>query len=293
MNRIDVRETILGYDLVGDGGQPLAVSRVRELLPRTDAPKPCFHPVYTAAGDLITEYRPGDHTWHTGLYYGWVHVNETANLWGGGWYIPEKDRYEDIPDSHGIQRHDGFDTLETVDGVARVRERLTWLDEKDGAAATEQRSWDFEPCDGGWRWHIETTISPQGGPLTLGASRAARYSGLELRMGPPFASKDAEATHADSEGRQGHDAIMKQRARWVSAAGANGGMVAMLDHPDNVRHPVTWFTRANLLGAGLLMEDDLTVDAGSDLRLRYRLVILDQPADAARIDAEFEALASS
>ena len=82
MKGIDVRETILGYDLTGDDGRPLAVSRLREILPRTDAPKPCFHPVYTAAGDLITEYRPGDHTWHTGFYYGWVHVNETAHR---GW----------------------------------------------------------------------------------------------------------------------------------------------------------------------------------------------------------------
>ena len=287
---IGIRETILGYDL-HDGDRSLAVSRVREHLPPTDAPKPCFAPIYTASGQLVTEYRPTDHTWHTGLYYGWVHAND-ANLWGGGWYQPDKDRYEDVPGTHGAQRHDGFDCLEASAGGARVRERLSWLDAADVVMAKERRAWDFEPCQGGWSWRVETAIEAVGGPLTLGASRAARYSGLELRLGPPFGSVDAPARHRDAEGRDGHEAIMKQRARWVAADGAGGGMVALLDHPDNPRHPVTWFTRANLLGAGLLMEEDLTVGVGEILRLRYRFLVLDAPAPAERLEREFAALAA-
>lgn len=280
-----IRETILGFDLV-DGEQPLAVYRAREHLPRTDSPKPCFAPIYTASGQLITEYRPSDHTWHTGLYFGWVHANE-ANLWGGPWYLPETDKYEMVADTHGVQRHDGFDELSVRDGVARVRERLTWLDAADEPLATERRAWDFEPCDGGYSWRVETVITPAAGPLVLAPSRKSLYSGFELRMGPPFASGDASARHQCSEGRNGHEAIMEQPARWVSAAGASGGMVAMFDHPDNPRHPVSWFTRANLLGAGLLMQDDLTVAAGESLRLRYRLLVLDEPADVDRLEQAF------
>ena len=77
-----LRETMLGFDLV-DGSTPLAVYRAREHLPRTDSPKPCFAPIYTASGHLVTEYRPADHTWHTGMFYGWVHAND-ANLKGPG-----------------------------------------------------------------------------------------------------------------------------------------------------------------------------------------------------------------
>ena len=32
---------------------------------------------------MVTEYRPADHTWHTGMFYGWVHAND-ANLKGPG-----------------------------------------------------------------------------------------------------------------------------------------------------------------------------------------------------------------
>jgi len=112
---------------------------------------------------------------------------------------------------------------------------------------------------------IETWIEPAAAGLRLGASRAARYSGLELRMGPPF----ADAGHRCSEGRQGHEAIMGQRARWVAADGAAGGSVVMMDHPGNPRHPVTWFARRNLLGAGLLMAGDLELSRGECLHLRY------------------------
>jgi hypothetical protein len=51
----------------------------------------------------------------------------------------------------------------------------------------------------------------------------------------------------------------------------------MMDHPANPRHPVTWFTRANLLGAGLLMEGDLEIEKGDSLELRYALLVLDEP----------------
>ncbi|HJP29878.1 MAG: PmoA family protein [Candidatus Latescibacteria bacterium] len=283
--KLSVRETILGFDLF-DGETPLAVYRACEHLPRADSPKPCFAPIYTASGRLVTEYRPADHTWHTGLYYGWVHANE-ANLWGGPWYLPEKDKYEHVEGTHGVQRHDGFDDMGTTDAGVRVREGLTWLDAADEPMATERRAWDFEPCVGGYRWRIETAIQPVGGPLTLGASRKSHYSGLELRLGPPFASNEAAAGHCCSEGRQGHEQIMHQPARWVSAAGAQGGIVALFDHPTNPRHPVPWFTRANLLGAGLLINDDLTIGADDTLRLRYRLLVLDDPAGADRLQDEF------
>ena len=272
MGILSLHKNGLGFE-IHDGEQLVTLYRACEELPRNDSPKPCFAPIYTPSGELITEYRPADHTWHTGLYFGWVHVNQ-ANLWGGGWYIPERDRYEDVEHTHGIQRHDQFTRLEAdADGIA-VEEKLTWLDADDQPLVAETRSYRFYPLDGraGYRWLIDTRIEPAVDKVTLGASRAARYSGLELRMGPPF----ADAFHCCSEGREGHENIMGQRARWVGASGAAGGMVVMMDHPANPRHPVTWFTRANLLGAGLLMEDDLKLQKGESLELRYAFLVLDE-----------------
>ncbi len=269
MPKLTVQKNLLGFEVHGDKN-PLALYRAKEELPRSESPKPCFAPIYTPSGALITEYRPADHTWHTGLYFGWVHVNE-SNLWGGPWYLPESKKYEQVENSHGVQRHDAFDRIgEEGDGVA-IEEKLSWLAADDSIMATETRSYRIEPIDGGYRWLIDTQITASDNKIVMGASRAARYSGLVLRMGPPF----ADASHYDSEGREGHENIMGQHATWVAARGASSGCVAMMDHPSNPRHPVTWFTRKNLLEVGLLMEDDLEIAQGDTLTLRYAFFVLD------------------
>jgi len=290
MEELTLRPALLGFELTA-GERPVALYRACEELPADEAPKPCFAPIYTPGGLLVTEYRPADHRWHTGLYFGWVHVNH-ANLWGGGWYIPDKGQYEDVPGTHGVQRHEAFEEIEVSDGVARIGERLTWLDGAGVPLATEARHYAVRWTAGAYHWDIHTRIAPAAGRLTLGASRAARYSGLILRMGPPFARGD-QARHRSSEGLEGHEAIMGQRGRWVSVAGADGGMVVMMDHPANPRHPVTWFTRANLLGAALLMDGDLTLDGGDCLELHYGFAVLDEVADAARVETLYQAFAST
>jgi len=60
--------------------------------------------------------------------------------------------------------------------------------------------------------------------------------------------------------------------------------VIMMDHPENPRHPVTWFARKNLLGAGLLMEEDLTIRKPDTLQLKYGFAILDKTMDRDEID---------
>ncbi len=280
MIALSLRENCLGFE-IHDGVHLVTLYRAREELPRRESSKPCFAPIYTPSGVLVTEYRPADHAWHTGLYFGWVHAND-ANLWGGPWYQPEKGKYEYVEHSHGVQRHDGFTEERMEEDGVFIGESLEWLDADDRPMAREKRDYIFRKLEGmeGYCWTIETRIAPVGEKLVLGASRAARYSGLELRMGPPF----AEARHRSSEGLEGHENIMGQQARWVSAAGATGGAVVMMDHPDNPRHPVPWFTRANLLGAGLLMEGDLEVKQGESLELRYGFAVLDQEPGAGEIE---------
>ncbi len=250
-------------------------------LPREESPKPCFHPVFTPSGGLITEYRPEDHTWHTGLYFGWVHVNDT-NFWGGSWYLPDEGKYVPVPDSHGVQRHDEFTAVSNPENGVAITERLTWLDRGDHPVIREVRRFDFleTATAGSCLWLVDSVMTPIAGAITFGASRAARYSGMVLRMGPPF----ADAFHTSSSGRRGHEAIMSKRDRWVGAAGAHGGMVVMMDHPRNLRHPVPWFTRRNLLGTGPLMEEDLYLGATDSLHLRYGFLVLDDVLDQREIE---------
>ena len=292
---LNVRESPLGVDVM-DADRPLALYRVRDQVSRWESPKPSFAPIFFGDGRQLTEHRPWDHLWHTGLFFGWVHAND-SNLWGGAWYTPETGKYERV-ETHGIQRHDQFNELGSTDaGGVRIDHHLSWLDAEDHTFATEQRVWDIEPFDGGTRWCVDTTIQPVGRPLTLGATRAeARYSGLVLRMGPTFGHPESPASESHawcSEGREGHAQIMGQPARWVAAAGASGGMVAMFDHPANPRYPSTWFCRANLLGPALLAPGDLVTDLGESLQLRYAMLLSDESLGTTAIEAEYSKFAAS
>ena len=85
MSELRLETNCLGFEL-HDDDQLVALYRATEELPRDESPKPCFAPIYTPSGKLITGYRPKDHLWHTGLCFGWTHVNEVHNFWGGSWY---------------------------------------------------------------------------------------------------------------------------------------------------------------------------------------------------------------
>ena len=291
MSDLQIRRNLLGFELT-DGERPIAQYRACEELPADESPKPCFAPIYTGQGTPITEYRPADHRWHTGLYFGWVHANQ-ANLWGGGWFLPEKGHYEDVPGTHGAQRHVAFAELGMDGGAARVDEELTWVDAAGEALAAERRHYVLGRCDGGYLWQIRSRVEPAGDALTLGATRAeAAYSGLILRMGPAFTRGDG-ARHLSSEGAVGHEATMHSRARWVGVEGADDGMVVMMDHPANPRHPAPWFTRANLLGTAPLMDGDLTIGRGQALELCYGFAVLDEPVPAERVETLYSTFASS
>jgi hypothetical protein len=61
-----------------------------------------------------------------------------------------------------------------------------------------------------------------------------------------------------------------------------------MDHPANPRHPVTWFARRNLLGAGLLMAGDLEIRRGEVLALRYAFLVLDESPSAGEVEGLYE-----
>ena len=288
MGMLEVKTNCLGFELHDDGAL-VTLYRATEEIDPEESPKPCFAPIYTPSGKLITHYRNMDHPWHTGLYYGWVHVND-SDLWGGPRYVPEEGKYMLLPGTHGRQAHAAFDEIWFEGGEARVVETVLWQSSSDEVMATEVRSLEFQslPDRPGTMWRITSAIAPEGQDLKMASSRASQYSGLELRMGPPF----FEASYRTSEGVRGHENIMKSRARWCCATGACGGAIVIMDHPSNPRHPTNWFVRAKWMGAGLLMEEDMTVPLGEKLTLRYGFLVLDADPEDGFIESQFQAFAT-
>ena len=138
-----------------------------------------------------------------------------------------------------------------------------------------------------WR----TTLMPEGN-VTLGG---AHYYGLGARFA---ASMDRTATFHNAAGKDGEIFRGNEwlaRADWCACTAEVEGQpvtVAMFDHPDNPRHPATWFTMAKpfaYMSATLkLHEEPLRVLADKPLALRYGVALWDGRAEISQIDALYK-----
>ena len=68
--------------------------------------------------------------------------------------------------------------------------------------------------------------------------------------------------------------------------------LAMLDHPDNPRHPTPWYViRGSVMGyinAALLNDEPMTLESGEHMTLRYRVIVHPHRWDAARLQTARE-----
>ena len=144
------------------------------------------------------------------------------------------------------------------------------------------------------------TIHADHGPVTFGDTKEGTMA-LRVPTGLQLAdlagSKGAAGHCTNSEGLRDAD-VWGKAARWVAYEGPVGGRtvgLAMLDHPDNLRHPAHWHARdyglvaANPFGlhdftGAAKGSGDHTIPAGGSLTLRYLLVFHEGGTDAAAIE---------
>jgi hypothetical protein len=123
---------------------------------------------------------------------------------------------------------------------------------------------------------------------------AAIYGGLGLR-GPRAWNGGTGMAVLTSEGRT-RRAASRSRARWVAMAGLVGGAnagVALLDHPDNVRHPQPLYVDPSQPFVSLVPTQigALTLSPDRNLVLRYRIVTFDGFPDRAWLERLWQAYA--
>jgi hypothetical protein len=123
---------------------------------------------------------------------------------------------------------------------------------------------------------------------------AAAYGGLGFR-GPAAWRGGTGMAVITSEGRPRISAS-RTRPRWVAAVGLVGGAnagVAVLDHPDNLRHPQPLFVDAGqpFLSLAPMQIGAIPLAPGQELLVRYRLVTFDGWPDRAWLEREWQAYA--
>ena len=253
--------------------------------------KPYVQELFTPAGINVLLDAPRDHQHHHALMFACA-VNH-VDFWGEA-PTPPGGHFEPLP---GRQRHLGYDDLVVTGPPAerRVRfgESLRWVvPPNDDPVLVEDRTITAErtagPAATVLTWESRLSVPPGTESVTLSGSH---YHGLGLRF---IRSMDAtgEFRNPDNDPGvvfRGEERLV--RSRWCAyTAQADGRTVtvAMFDHPDNPRHPATWFVMAKpfayLSATMRLHEEPLTLQAGRPLTLRYGVALWDSRPETAQIE---------
>lgn len=237
--------------------------------------KPYFHPICLPGQPSLTVSRPPDHAWHYGLWFCWKTING-VNYW-------EEPQPAGVPDGrtswgnvHTDLRPDGSASIAMTlaygapeDPVLRERRRLAICAPRaDGSYYID---WVSQFFAGSQHVVLDCTPIP---PHPLGKPWGG-YAGLSLRFSP--ALKERQVFTAAGPAAFRPDGVHRSRAPGCDYHGVLDGRecgMAILDHPDNPRHPTPWYAiRSDMsyLNAALLTYEPLTIDAQETLTLQYRI----------------------
>lgn len=251
--------------------------------------KPHLHPVRTPSGYVLTQVEPADHPWQRGVWFV-VKFVDGDNFWEEG-----------DPRGWGVQRHAAPPV--TSDDGRTVEGDLAWVrpDRTTVAVTEHRRLTHVELGDGAYAVDWDVTLRAPGGAVldrspyngTWGG-----YSGLAFR-----GRADWGDTRLLVDDGSEHDRVAPHRSRWCDLSSAAGG-VCVLDHPANPSHPVPFYATcragagygegwSNTLYPAFLWDRPLRLDAGDDLRFRYRLAVHDGLWDAATAERAWQAFVAN
>jgi hypothetical protein len=260
-----------------------------------DAPRPFVHPLRTPAGAVLTVDAPDDHPWHHGLWSTIKYVNG-ENFW---------EEYDEFGLLHTT-------SVEQLVGEVGACETATieWRRPVGGAVVIDElrtlRHVVSGPDDYAIDWTVELTPRADVVLDRTPFDTWGGYGGLTLRGAPDW----VDTSLVVSDDAQPRDRLLGERARWchlegvapIDASSSIAG-VAILDHPDNPRHPTPWYasTRADTYGEGwanfcnaaFLWDDPLEVAAGVTLTMRHRVIVHDDVWPADRVERAWSEWASS
>jgi hypothetical protein len=246
-----------------------------------------IHPLNAPGTEYaVTRFRPVDHPWQYGVFFGLNDVNG-YDFWGCGDALYP-------PDVSGSMRHRPPAEIQATDQMVEISVRNDWL-RPDGKPLLEERqvirvpAQDFEHS---YSVDISWQLCAAHGDIVIGASD---YGGLAARLVGERATK----RHLNSEGRSGDDCA-EQPARWVSVAQPVDGVgtwsretrdsyayagLAIFDHPDNFRFPNRWRVDSyGLINPAPALAGGFSIPNSSTLSLRYRLFIFNGAGDPAQIE---------
>ncbi len=263
-----------------------------------DTPRPILYPVLGPGGAPMTRNFPmkridgeaNDHPHHRSLWFAHGNVNG-IDFWADG-------------DNRGRIVHDKTLRIDQHDDHASITTRSHWVAPDGEVILTDERTLTFREIDNARCIDFVITLHASHGDVTLGDTKEGTmairtHPNLRLANGRGVTTANGRAVN--SEGDRDKD-LWGKRAAWVDYHGEIDGKrvgVAILDHPDNPRHPTWWHARdyglvaANPLGihdfenkpAGT---GDMTVPAGESVTFAYRFIFHAGDTEVADIAGRYE-----
>ena len=226
--------------------------------------RPYLHPLHAPDGrGVLTQDSPAHHPWQHGLYIGLNDVNGT-----GFWM---ESLYESCRATDGTIHPRPLDPSEVCGDTARWTVVSEYRDAAGRPMMAEGQRWTLRAARDEYvldfEWSLEAAIDLRFGRYD--------YGGLFLRM--PW-REDVAAGVLTSEGIAMQHEAEAQRARWVAAHMTIDGRddpagIAIMDHPANPGHPVTWRVDGQYgFGPNRCIAGPWELKAGERTMSRYRIL---------------------
>jgi len=253
--------------------------------------KPYLWPLVAPSGTAITRYWPmeevadekgekKDHQHQRGLWFVHDSVNN-LDFWNNEWSY--------YADQH--KKNLGRVNLKKLDGTTSGKDKGTitatfeWTDmEGTRSLLTEERVMTFYADPKVRMFDVDITLTALKDPVTFGDGKDGAF-GIRLR---PVLQEDKGNAHiSNADGMMGEKSLWGKPSNWCDYSGTIGTEkvgVAILDNPENPRHPVRWHARAyglfaaNPFGVSVFTNDKsqngaTTIAPGKSLHYRYRVII--------------------
>jgi len=277
-----------------DGITILSEDQVFATVHNEAQPRPFVWPIHAPNGAPVTRDFPmaerdgeqHDHPHHQSLWFAHGNVNG-FDFWHGK---KHKERVVHTETSASV----GYEPF------AVVRSKYRWEVDEATVVMREEREYRFEDHGDHRTIDVAITLHASEGDVTFGDTKEGTFA---LRLHPALRvdGKVATGELRNSEGGSGKPVWGKQ-ARWVDDSGTVDGKqvgVAILDHPDNLRHPTWWHARtyglvaANPFGVHDFEKKpkgagDFVLEKGRELTLRYRVIVHDGIWTPARLDQAWQ-----
>jgi hypothetical protein len=251
-----------------------------------DLRRPFLYPVIGPSGRSVTRmghpHDPESHSHHNSI---WISHHDVGGLsfWDDhskGKIVHQRvEEFLDGPDSA---------TLFTVNH---------WINETNNQVLlVESRTTHYRSLPNQESFlEIDLELSPRGDLITLGKTP---FGLVGVRMAKTIGVNDGGGVIRNSEGARNEKEIFWKHARWVDYSGPMVGRneegITLLDHPSNPRHPVGFHVRADgWMGASLTLDEPLTIQKGTPLKLRYGFYVHAGRRNLETLDAQWKKFAGS